>query len=459
MSERIHFSELERLLADEGTPDEVLAPYLKPAPLRALPLAPVLTVDAAKVELPANRGVIGLSVKSLNDRANRKRLAAYESKIKGGWKGLKLLAEGDSWFLYPILLRDIIDNLSPDYAIYSIAAAGDTLENMMRGIGHFEELIEQHKFEGFLLSAGGNDIAGDLLRTYLSTRPPPVKSPASYLSNRFEVFLSDTRERLNGLFGRLTSRFPDLKIFTHGYDWPFPHNGGHWLEPAFLAQEIPKAVQSEILKLMIDRYYQMLGELADKHRGRVLVADCRGSVGEFKEWFDELHPLNPGYTRAAGKFRSLINQTFGISNTRGVGEDAARITWQPGKEAKDGVSGEASFPPGSVVTIGRSTDSNIQLPDERVSRNHARLEVAKGEVVFTDLNSTNGSLIDGKRQLGPLPWRAGQMLQIGDHFLRVEFAGSGRITVINPLVEAPGTLASADAPDSVGARNAGRIGG
>src|SRR3977135_404912 len=146
MSELIHFSELERLLADDNTPDEQIAPYLKPAQLRALPLAPIVTVDETKVQLPGNRGIIGLSVKGLNDRANRKRLAAYEAKIRNGWKGLKLLAEGDSWFLSPILLKDIVDNLSHDYAVYSLAAAGDTLENMLRDTARLETAIKDHGF-------------------------------------------------------------------------------------------------------------------------------------------------------------------------------------------------------------------------------------------------------------------------------------------------------------------------
>ncbi len=318
MAERIHYSDLEHLLADDNTPDEVLAEYIKPAPLRALPLAPVMTIDESKVEVPPNRGIIGLSVKSLNERANRRRLAAYQAKIDGGWKGLKLLAEGDSWFLYPILLKDILDNLSADYAVYSVAAAGDTLENMMRGLAHFEELIEKHKFEGFLLSAGGNDIAGDMLRTYLTTLPLPAKPAESYLSGAFDTFLGTTQEQLDGLFTRLTTRFPDLKIFCHGYDWPFPRTGGLWLSPALLAQQIPDAMQHAILKVMIDRYYGMLGKLAEKHRGKVMLVDCRGSVGDIQSWFDELHPLNPGYTRAAGRFRDLINQTFGISAARGA---------------------------------------------------------------------------------------------------------------------------------------------
>ncbi len=449
MAERIHYSDLERLLADDNTPDEVLAEYLKPAPLRALPLAPVMTIDDAKVEVPPNRGIIGLSVKSLNERANRRRLAAYQTKIDGGWKGLKLLAEGDSWFLYPILLRDVLDNLSADYAVYSVAAAGDTLENMVRGLSHFEELIEKHKFEGFLLSAGGNDIAGDMLRTYLTTLPLPAKPAESYLSGSFDAFLGGTQERLDGLFSRLTTRFPELKIFCHGYDWPFPRMGGLWLAPALLAQQIPDTVQHAILKLMIDRYYGMLGKLADKYRGKVMVVDCRGSVGDIQSWFDELHPLNPGYARAAERFRDLINQTFGISGTRAAAESGVLISWRPGPEAKGGGSGSASFQVGSVVTIGRNADNTIVLDDERVSRAHARLEIKDAEIAFTDLNSTNGSLIDGRRRIATSPWREGQKLQIGDHFLEAKFPRTTPITVVRPLAEHPTATASTSASAGV----------
>ena len=452
MAERIHYSDLEHLLADDNTPDEGLAEYIKPAPLRALPLAPVMTIDDSKVEIPPNRGIIGLSVMSLNERANRRRLAAYQAQIDGGWKSLKLLAEGDSWFFYPILLKDILDNLSEHYAVYSMAAAGDTLENMVRGISHFEELIEKHKFEALLLSAGGNDIAGDMLRTYLTNLPPPVKPAESYLSSNFETALGTIQERLDGLFSRLITRFPDLKIFCHGYDWPFPRRGGLWLAPALLAQEVPDPIQHAILKIMIDRYYGMLGKLAEKHRGKIMVVDCRGAVGDIQSWFDELHPLNPGYARAAGRFRDLINQTFGISATRGAGaaESGVLISWKQGPEAKGGNSGSATFPLGSVVTIGRNPDNTIALEDERVSRAHARLEIKEAEIAFTDLNSTNGSLVDGRRRIGTSPWREGQRLQIGDHFFEVKFPRTSPITVVRPLAETP--AAAEPASHSAGGR-------
>lgn len=44
------------------------------------------------------------------------------------------MAEGDSWFDYPVRL-DILDHLKRDYRyeIFKVAEAGDTLENMVYG--------------------------------------------------------------------------------------------------------------------------------------------------------------------------------------------------------------------------------------------------------------------------------------------------------------------------------------
>ena len=117
--------------------------------------------------------------------------------------------------------------------------------------------------------------------------------------------------------------------------------------------------------------------------------------------------------------------------------DGVRVTWTPGPLAKGGGSGSATFPIGSIVTIGRSADNNIVLPDERVSRAHARLQVRDGETWFTDLNSTNGSVIDGRNRLGTSIWREGQKLEIGYHVLELQFVHAAPMTVVRPLVENP----------------------
>lgn len=64
------------------------------------------------------------------------------------------------------------------------------------------------------------------------------------------------------------------------------------------------------------------------------------------------------------------------------------------------------------VTIGREEDNTVQLNDERVSRLHAKLQEDHGQVIFTDLHSTNGSRVNGHPvQLRVM--RPGDHLQIG----------------------------------------------
>ena len=49
------------------------------------------------------------------------------------------------------------------------------------------------------------------------------------------------------------------------------------------------------------------------------------------------------------------------------------------------------------VTIGREEVNDVQLNDERISRLHAKLQEDSGRVIFTDLNSTNGTFVNGTR--------------------------------------------------------------
>lgn len=59
------------------------------------------------------------------------------------------------------------------------------------------------------------------------------------------------------------------------------------------------------------------------------------------------------------------------------------------------------------VTIGREDDNSVRLNDERVSRFHAKIQEDGGQLILTDLDSTNGTRINGH----PIQMR---VLQIGD---------------------------------------------
>ncbi len=50
-----------------------------------------------------------------------------------------------------------------------------------------------------------------------------------------------------------------------------------------------------------------------------------------------------------------------------------------------------------VVNIGRRSDNQLIIDDPRVSRLHAQLRTSFGETILFDLNSTGGTLVNGKR--------------------------------------------------------------
>lgn len=52
---------------------------------------------------------------------------------------------------------------------------------------------------------------------------------------------------------------------------------------------------------------------------------------------------------------------------------------------------------GRVITVGRSEESDVPLFDTGMSRKHFQVEVVNGEFIVTDLNSTNGTFVNGQR--------------------------------------------------------------
>src|SRR5881394_1748301 len=64
------------------------------------------------------------------------------------------------------------------------------------------------------------------------------------------------------------------------------------------------------------------------------------------------------------------------------------------------------------ITIGREEGNTIQLNDERVSRFHVKIQEDQDKVVLTDLESTNGTKVNGEDiQLRIL--RYGDVISVG----------------------------------------------
>jgi len=64
--------------------------------------------------------------------------------------------------------------------------------------------------------------------------------------------------------------------------------------------------------------------------------------------------------------------------------------------------------------LGRSAPAEIVFADKRISRRHCEVEIKNGEMLVTDLQSTNGTFVDGERIEAPTVLPAGSELKIGD---------------------------------------------
>src|SRR5690606_13214411 len=64
------------------------------------------------------------------------------------------------------------------------------------------------------------------------------------------------------------------------------------------------------------------------------------------------------------------------------------------------------------IVLGRSRDCDVVLADTNVSRRHAELVRHGGGFVLRDLDSTNGSLVNGRR-VREAPVTAGDVLTLG----------------------------------------------
>ncbi len=57
---------------------------------------------------------------------------------------------------------------------------------------------------------------------------------------------------------------------------------------------------------------------------------------------------------------------------------------------------------GGPITIGRSSESNVVIRDDYTSTNHARLDLRADGWLLTDLESTNGTFVNGQKVAAPV---------------------------------------------------------
>src|SRR5262249_19630272 len=77
------------------------------------------------------------------------------------------------------------------------------------------------------------------------------------------------------------------------------------------------------------------------------------------------------------------------------------------------------------VTIGRVSGNDIVLPKGNVSKRHSRLSLKDGRVEISDLKSTNGTYVNGKKITEVTPVGATDRVYVGDFLIPIAGLGGG----------------------------------
>jgi pSer/pThr/pTyr-binding forkhead associated (FHA) protein len=85
-------------------------------------------------------------------------------------------------------------------------------------------------------------------------------------------------------------------------------------------------------------------------------------------------------------------------------------------------------------TIGRGTGADIVVPDEAISRVHASVRVDGQTVVVEDLDSSNGTFVNGNQISSPCRVAPGDVVTLGGTELEVLVGDDGPMTPTTPTV-------------------------
>jgi lysophospholipase L1-like esterase len=243
-----------------------------------------------------------------------------------------LVAEGDSWFSYP--LSDVLEELEDRHGwdVVSVAHAGDRVEAMAYEDGQLSKLEralrkvsdEKRPLRAVLLSGGGNDIAGDefaMLLNHKQSGLPPLNARvvAGLFEERLRAALISLVAAVTTLCRELFDR--EIPIVLHGYDRPVPDGRGFlggflvlpgpWLEPGFRRKGfVDLAETTDLMSLLIDAFNAQLATIAGgPGLTHVHYLDLRGTLSNElagrryqQAWANELHPTGPGFQAVADRF-------------------------------------------------------------------------------------------------------------------------------------------------------------
>ena len=100
------------------------------------------------------------------------------------------------------------------------------------------------------------------------------------------------------------------------------------------------------------------------------------------------------------------------------------------------------------TTVGRVEDNTFQIADASVSSHHAEILLRSSDIVIRDLNSTNGTFVNGEK-ISEITLKSGQTLRFGQVELKIDDGQPAAAPA--PVSAAPAPAAAAPKKQSEGA--------
>ncbi|GAC1605672.1 MAG: hypothetical protein NVS3B3_04010 [Aquirhabdus sp.] len=245
---------------------------------------------------------------------------------------LTLVAQGDSWFDYPLPIlthSDVIAHLnamplSPN--ILSLAHHGEAAEGML-GVEKYERLRSvlldgenDQQFDAILFSGGGNDLAGDQFRLWLRDAAKVANNPDMGLNPEMvtaimEIVVGSYQSliELRDLTQTAYGNGREIPIFAHSYDYAIPTgkgvcSAGPWLLPGLQERGWNEANGQVIVKHLLAGFAAALDTLETSTPNFIHVR-TQGTLSE-DQWANELHPTPEGFAAISVKFVEALRIPF-----------------------------------------------------------------------------------------------------------------------------------------------------
>lgn len=272
------------------------------------------------MKIMKERGARGPRLKKLAPEGG-----APEADVEESFDPLQILAEGDSWFDYPVPFfgGSIIPRLERRLGIpiLNLGKAGDEVRYML-GVEERAVLVE-HLTNGspaggpwdvLLFSGGGNDIVGNPMALWVDDWNPAVPPAGHIKKARFNAALALVRAGYEDLIALRDQLSPNTVLVLQGYDFAIPDGRGicgigPWLKPTFDLRKFPTlADRQAVVKIMLQDFAAMLASLTGS---KVMFINGQGTLApQPASWHNELHPAKAGFDKFADLFQAKLKVRF-----------------------------------------------------------------------------------------------------------------------------------------------------